>query len=82
MRGGRISETDQILLYQAINISNARTLTMPPKIDIEEVRRPIKKELEPLNEKLASLEEKYNTLSQTADFASALKLSTIKYLNS
>ena len=55
---------------------------MPPKIDIEEVRRPIKKELEPLNEKLASLEEKYNTLSQTADFASALKLSTIKYLNS
>ena len=54
---------------------------MPPKIDIEEVRRLIKKELEPINEKLASLEEKYNTLSQTGDFASA-KLSTIKYWNS
>ena len=51
---------------------------MPPKIDIEEVRRLIQKELEPINEKLASLEEKYNTLSQTGDFASA-KLSTIKY---
>ena len=40
---------------------------MPPKIDIEEVRRLIKKELEPTNEKLASLEEKDNTLSQHAD---------------
>ena len=55
---------------------------MPPKIDIEEVRRPIKKELEPINEKLDSLEEKYNTLSQTADFASALKYDQIlKQLN-
>ena len=54
---------------------------MPPKIDIEEVTRLIKKELEPINEKLASLKEKYNTLSQTGDFASA-KLSTIKYWNS
>lgn len=42
---------------------------MPPKIDIAEVRRLIKKE--PINEKLASLEEKYNTLSQTADFATS-----------
>ena len=45
---------------------------MPPKIDIEEVRRLIEKELEPINEKLAILEEKYNTLqpltlSQHAD---------------
>ena len=51
---------------------------MPPKIDIEEVRRLIKKELEPINEKLASLEEKYNTLSQTGDFASAKVRSNIE----
>ena len=50
---------------------------MPPKIDIEEVRRPIKKELEPLNEKLASLEETYNTLSQTADLCPEAKYDQI-----
>ena len=54
---------------------------MPPKIDIEEVRRLIEKELEPINEKLASLEEKYNTLSQTADFASAKYDQILKQLN-
>ena len=64
--------------YFTKRLQTSRTLAMPPKIDIEEVTRLIKKELEPINEKLASLKEKYNTLSQTGDFASA-KLSTIKY---
>lgn len=52
---------------------------MPPKIDIAEVRRLIKKE--PINEKLASLEEKYNTLSQTADFATSKYDQILKQLD-
>ena len=54
---------------------------MLPKIDIEAVRRLIKKELEPINKKLFSLEEKYNTLSQTADFASARYDQILKQFN-